>query len=129
MEQETMNAMTEIAEPAMRADALPRIAMSGEKVNVFYGAKQALFGVSIDIPDRSVTSFIGPSGCGKSTFLRSINRMNDTIPAARVTASTPSATGNPGFEPLVPTGPKPTRSAPSRAARSTTSACSTASTR
>jgi phosphate transport system ATP-binding protein len=53
-------------------------------VTVHYGAKQALFGISIDIPDRAVTSFIGPSGCGKSTFLRCINRMNDTIEGARV---------------------------------------------
>jgi phosphate transport system ATP-binding protein len=54
-------------------------------VNVFYGAKHALKHVSIDIPERSVTAFIGPSGCGKSTFLRCLNRMNDTIPSARVT--------------------------------------------
>jgi len=53
-------------------------------VTVHYGSKQALFGISIDIPDRAVTSFIGPSGCGKSTFLRCINRMNDTIEGARV---------------------------------------------
>jgi phosphate transport system ATP-binding protein len=52
-------------------------------VDVFYGEKQALFKVSVDIPDRAVTAFIGPSGCGKSTFLRAINRMNDTIPIAR----------------------------------------------
>jgi len=39
-------------------------------VNVFYGTKQALFDVSLDVPDASVTAFIGPSGCGKSTFLR-----------------------------------------------------------
>jgi phosphate transport system ATP-binding protein len=54
-------------------------------VNVYYGDKHALKNVSIDIPERAVTSFIGPSGCGKSTFIRCINRMNDTIPAARVT--------------------------------------------
>ena len=54
-------------------------------VNVFYGEKQALQNVSVNIPDRSVMSFIGPSGCGKSTFLRCINRMNDTIPSAKVT--------------------------------------------
>ncbi|WP_184716044.1 phosphate ABC transporter ATP-binding protein PstB [Caulobacter sp.] len=53
-------------------------------VKVFYGEKQALFDVSLDIPGKSVTAFIGPSGCGKSTFLRCINRMNDTIPSARV---------------------------------------------
>ena len=56
-------------------------------VNVHYGQKHALKGVSIDIPDRSVTAFIGPSGCGKSTFLRCINRMNDTVASARVDGS------------------------------------------
>ncbi len=58
--------------------------VSVRDVNVFYGEKQALDQVSIDIPGKSVTAFIGPSGCGKSTFLRCINRMNDTIPGARV---------------------------------------------
>ena len=53
-------------------------------VKVFYGEKQALFDVSLDIPAKSVTAFIGPSGCGKSTFLRCMNRMNDTIQDARV---------------------------------------------
>ena len=53
-------------------------------VDVFYGEKRALSNVSVDIPDRNVMAFIGPSGCGKSTFLRCINRMNDTIPSARV---------------------------------------------
>ncbi|MFA7262838.1 MAG: phosphate ABC transporter ATP-binding protein PstB [Caulobacter sp.] len=53
-------------------------------VSVFYGAKQALDSVSVDIPGKAVTAFIGPSGCGKSTFLRCINRMNDTIPGCRV---------------------------------------------
>jgi phosphate transport system ATP-binding protein len=54
------------------------------EVNVFYGQKQALFDVGLDVPERTVTALIGPSGCGKSTFLRCINRMNDTIPTARV---------------------------------------------
>jgi phosphate transport system ATP-binding protein len=54
-------------------------------VNVFYGAKQALKSVSIDVGRRQVLAMIGPSGCGKSTFLRCLNRMNDTIPGARVT--------------------------------------------
>ncbi|MEM0987221.1 MAG: phosphate ABC transporter ATP-binding protein PstB [Pseudomonadota bacterium] len=53
-------------------------------IDVFYGDKQAIFDISMAIPERSVTSFIGPSGCGKSTFLRCINRMNDTIESARV---------------------------------------------
>ncbi len=58
----------------------PDVKMSGRNVNVFYGEKQALFDVDIDIPKNSITSLIGPSGCGKSTFLRCLNRMNDTIP-------------------------------------------------
>jgi phosphate transport system ATP-binding protein len=59
--------------------------MSADDVSVFYGDKQALNDVSIDIYEDLVTAFIGPSGCGKSTFLRCLNRMNDTIPSARVT--------------------------------------------
>ena len=51
----------------------------------FYGKKQALFDISLSIQPRSITALIGPSGCGKSTFLRSINRMNDTIPGVRQT--------------------------------------------
>ncbi|WP_226794430.1 phosphate ABC transporter ATP-binding protein PstB [Altererythrobacter sp. CC-YST694] len=58
--------------------------MSANKVSVFYGEKKAIDEVSIDIETEYVTAFIGPSGCGKSTFLRTLNRMNDTIAAARV---------------------------------------------
>lgn len=58
--------------------------ISTRNVNVFYGTKQAIDDVSIDIPSDYVTAFIGPSGCGKSTFLRTLNRMNDTIPGCRV---------------------------------------------
>ena len=61
------------------------IKMTARDVSVFYGAKQAINNVSIDIPTDDVTAFIGPSGCGKSTFLRTLNRMNDTIPICRVT--------------------------------------------
>jgi phosphate transport system ATP-binding protein len=60
------------------------IRLTTRDVTVHYGTKQALHGISLDIPDRMVTAFIGPSGCGKSTFLRCINRMNDTIEGARV---------------------------------------------
>ncbi len=58
--------------------------MRARDVNIFYGAKQAIADVSIDISSEHVTAFIGPSGCGKSTFLRALNRMNDTIASARV---------------------------------------------
>jgi phosphate transport system ATP-binding protein len=53
-------------------------------VSVFYGAKKALSGVSMRIPRSRITALIGPSGCGKSTFIRSLNRMNDTVPAFRL---------------------------------------------
>ena len=56
-------------------------------VSVFYGDKQALINVSLDICDKAVTALIGPSGCGKSTFLRCLNRMNDFIDVARVVGS------------------------------------------
>jgi phosphate transport system ATP-binding protein len=58
--------------------------MSARDVSVFYGDKQAVKDVSIDIDMDKVTAFIGPSGCGKSTFLRTFNRMNDTVASARV---------------------------------------------
>jgi phosphate transport system ATP-binding protein len=53
-------------------------------VNVYYGSKHALKDIDLDIPEKTITALIGPSGCGKSTFLRCINRMNDTIPIAKV---------------------------------------------
>jgi phosphate transport system ATP-binding protein len=56
-------------------------------VNVHYGDKHAIRNVSLDIAHTQVISMIGPSGCGKSTFLRCLNRLNDTIPSARVTGS------------------------------------------
>lgn len=59
--------------------------MTAHNVNVFYGKKQAISDVSIDIDQDLVTAFIGPSGCGKSTFLRTLNRMNDTVASAKVT--------------------------------------------
>ena len=58
--------------------------VSARGVNVFYGAKQALFNVDLDVPVNHVTALIGPSGCGKSTFLRCINRMNDVVEICRV---------------------------------------------
>lgn len=56
-----------------------------DDLNFFYGSSQALFGVSLTIEKNRVFALIGPSGCGKSTFLRTLNRMNDTIPGARTT--------------------------------------------
>jgi phosphate transport system ATP-binding protein len=58
--------------------------ISAKRVSVYYGAKRAIDDVSLDFDERYVTALIGPSGCGKSTFLRTLNRMNDTVPNARV---------------------------------------------
>ncbi|MGH6735132.1 MAG: phosphate ABC transporter ATP-binding protein PstB [Methyloceanibacter sp.] len=58
--------------------------MAARNVNLWYGEKQALFDVNLDVFDRSVTALIGPSGCGKSTFLRCLDRMNDVIEGVRI---------------------------------------------
>jgi phosphate transport system ATP-binding protein len=82
-----MNAVANAELSRPTAVPLPdaHVKVVAKNVNVYYGEKHALKDVSIDILERSVTAFIGPSGCGKSTFLRCINRMNDTIPIARIT--------------------------------------------
>ncbi len=58
--------------------------IEAEALSFFYGPKQALHDISVRIQPNVVTAFIGPSGCGKSTFLRTLNRMNDIVPGARV---------------------------------------------
>ena len=68
-------------QPSPETDAAK---MSARGVDAFYGPKQALFGINLDIRERAVTALIGPSGCGKSTFIRCLNRMNDTIEGAVV---------------------------------------------
>ena len=52
---------------------------------LWYGNHQALKGINIDIPEKSITALIGPSGCGKSTFLKTLNRMNDLVPGVKIT--------------------------------------------
>ena len=71
----------------MRGNGTNMTKISAKNVNVFYGSKQALFDVSLDIMDKEVTALIGPSGCGKSTFLRCLNRMNDVIDICKVEGS------------------------------------------
>ena len=66
---------------------VPNTKMSMRNVDVFYGDKQAVFGVDLDIAKNEVIAMIGPSGCGKSTFLRCMNRMNDTIEGCVVSGS------------------------------------------
>ncbi|WP_072380279.1 phosphate ABC transporter ATP-binding protein PstB [Novosphingobium sp. NDB2Meth1] len=79
----TSEAATQPASPVFPEPVGPS-KISARGVSVYYGQKRAIDDVSIEIPKSYVTAFIGPSGCGKSTFLRSLNRMNDTITNARV---------------------------------------------
>lgn len=69
---------------ANNASAVAEPIMTARNVNVFYGNKQAIDNVSLNIPENQITALIGPSGCGKSTFLRCFNRMNDTIDICKV---------------------------------------------
>jgi phosphate transport system ATP-binding protein len=65
----------------------PADKLSAKDINFFYGSFQALYSISLGIPTNKITAFIGPSGCGKSTFLRTMNRMNETIRNTRVEGS------------------------------------------
>lgn len=64
-----------------------KIKISTRNLNVYYGIKQALFGINLDLFEKKVTALIGPSGCGKSTFIRCLNRMNDVIDICKVEGS------------------------------------------
>jgi phosphate transport system ATP-binding protein len=79
---------TKIAVPVRGKDDSARagdaMKIAVRNLNFFYGKAQALYDVSLEIPERIVMAFIGPSGCGKSTFLRTLNRMNDVIAGTRV---------------------------------------------
>jgi phosphate transport system ATP-binding protein len=79
----TMPSLSRLVSKQAAAPATP-LKIDVEKLNFYYGAKQALHGISISMRANQVTAFIGPSGCGKSTFLRTLNRMNDIIPGTRV---------------------------------------------
>ena len=74
-----------VAEPLSKTvSQQPHSAVSIRHLNFYYGEKQALFDISLEIPRHQITAFIGPSGCGKSTLLRCINRLNDLIEGARM---------------------------------------------
>ncbi len=77
-------AINELEAPAASSGTAATVKMTARNLNLWYGAKQALFGVSLEISEHQVTALIGPSGCGKSTFLRTLNRMNDTIDGCRI---------------------------------------------
>ncbi|HEY8502198.1 MAG TPA: phosphate ABC transporter ATP-binding protein, partial [Solirubrobacterales bacterium] len=68
----------------LRSPVAPELVFDARGVSIFYGAKQALAGVNLGIRRGQITALIGPSGCGKTTFLRSLNRMNDSVSGFRI---------------------------------------------
>ncbi len=79
-----INALMQQQAQPKQPDKPEEICLKIQDLNLFYGEKQALNGINMEIPKKKVTAYIGPSGCGKSTLLRSINRMNDLIDTVRI---------------------------------------------
>ncbi|RLA23358.1 MAG: phosphate ABC transporter ATP-binding protein [Gammaproteobacteria bacterium] len=79
--------MSAIAQNNQVHTQIAETSISIQDLNLFYGEKQALHGITMEIPKKQVTAYIGPSGCGKSTLLRCINRMNDLVDSARIEGS------------------------------------------
>ncbi|TXL01420.1 phosphate ABC transporter ATP-binding protein [Methylococcaceae bacterium HT1] len=79
--------MSAIAQNNRVKSQVAETSISIQGLNLFYGEKQALRGITMEIPKKQVTAYIGPSGCGKSTLLRCINRMNDLVDIARIEGS------------------------------------------
>ncbi len=79
--------MSAIAQNNQVKSQVAETSISIQGLNLFYGEKQALHGIIMEIPKKQVTAYIGPSGCGKSTLLRCINRMNDLVDIARIEGS------------------------------------------
>jgi len=76
--------MSAIAQKNQSNKVVNEASIQIQDLNLFYGEKQALHGINMEIPKKQVTAYIGPSGCGKSTLLRCINRMNDLVDSARI---------------------------------------------
>lgn len=72
------------AQPPVSAEPPPTLTFEAKNVSIWYGEKQAIENVSLDIASNAVTAIIGPSGCGKSTFLRALNRMHELVPKTRM---------------------------------------------
>jgi phosphate transport system ATP-binding protein len=96
----TANGNSPSAAGAIASAGVPSGALSVAGLNVYYGAFRAVRDVTFEIRPRAVTALIGPSGCGKSTFLRTLNRMHEVIPGARV-EGTVLLDGTPVYDPAI----------------------------
>lgn len=76
--------MNSIVREQKKTEDQSEVCIKVENLDLFYGEKQALHGINMEMPKKKVTAYIGPSGCGKSTLLRCINRMNDLVDSARI---------------------------------------------
>jgi len=88
MTAERVQTMVRTVQPKSKepvATEVHKVLLETRDLNVYYGENHAVKNINLKLYEKAVTAFIGPSGCGKSTFLRCLNRMNDTIPHARVT--------------------------------------------
>ena len=81
----TLSSQAQINTQQEQVSSAKTAKMSAKDVHVYYGESEAIKGIDLDIYQNEVIAFIGPSGCGKSTFLRTLNRMNDTIDSCRIT--------------------------------------------
>ena len=73
--------------PIMKESSGPDYKMTVENLDFWYGDNKVLHDISLNVAKNKVTALIGPSGCGKSTFLRTLNRMNETIPGTKMTGT------------------------------------------
>ena len=83
-EQSVTERVERLAQPAASSEPAPKSTFEAKNVSIWYGEKQAIEDVSLNIASNAVTAIIGPSGCGKSTFLRALNRMHELTPSARM---------------------------------------------
>src|SRR6266540_3200031 len=84
-QREVVESRDPVATALLDTDGEPLpLAMEAKNISMWYGSKRAIDNVSLDMPAKAVTALIGPSGCGKSTFIRTLNRMHELVPRARV---------------------------------------------
>jgi phosphate transport system ATP-binding protein len=91
MEEKTNKKVNQTAKPEVKKEGIKKEETNSiievNDLNLWYGSDQALYEVSMDVPEKQVTAIIGPSGCGKSTFLKTLNRMVEMVPIVKTSGS------------------------------------------